>query len=512
MKKLSVDMSAKQHYKNIIINIISFCVQFAINFYISPIIVGKVGASAYGFIGLANDFVSYVSIIAAIFNSVASRFIAEAFYKKDYVTANKYFNSLIIANVLISLFLTIGNGVFIYNLEYIIKVPKYLLFDVKLSFALIFLSYIVSLLTLVFTTATFVTNRTDIQGIRNIIQYLVRFALIIILLKFVSVRIYWVAFATLVSCIVVAGINFNLTRRLTPELQITFRGASIKYVLQLGKAGCWMALMSISTVLLRGLDLIVANIFIGEYEMGLLSIARTFPNNFSTAINIIAPLFTPLFIAFYAKNEIQGLMKSVKKSINDMALVIFVPVTCFIVYSYDFYLLWQNSLSIEEVKIITTLSTIAIVQLFFEAVTAPMAQISVVVNQLKLPVIVSLGCGIISILAELIMIKFSNLGIYSIVLSTTFVMIIRYVFFNAIYAAKCLNQSAKSFFVPSIKTWISIPILFGIIYFPKFFLKLSTWKELIMAVVISVFIGYIFMFALYGRKRLKNIFIKGGIK
>ncbi len=48
-------------------NIVAFIVQFFISFYISPLIVSKVGASAYGFIGLANDFVSYAAIIATVF-------------------------------------------------------------------------------------------------------------------------------------------------------------------------------------------------------------------------------------------------------------------------------------------------------------------------------------------------------------------------------------------------------------------------------------------------------------
>ena len=67
-----------QLYKNILMNIAAFFVQFVISFYISPKIVADVGTAAYGYIGLANDFVSYVAIIATVFNSVAARFITKA--------------------------------------------------------------------------------------------------------------------------------------------------------------------------------------------------------------------------------------------------------------------------------------------------------------------------------------------------------------------------------------------------------------------------------------------------
>ena len=80
---MKINTGKKQGVKNLTMNIAAFMIQFIISFYISPTIVGKVGASAYGFIGLANDFVSYAAIISSVFNSVASRFIANAFYQKN---------------------------------------------------------------------------------------------------------------------------------------------------------------------------------------------------------------------------------------------------------------------------------------------------------------------------------------------------------------------------------------------------------------------------------------------
>ena len=479
--------------------------QFFISFYISPLIVSKVGASAYGFIGLANDFVSYAAIIATVFNSVASRFIANSFYKKDYETANYYFNSLIAANIAISAVLGLAGVLLVPNLDKVLSIPASLVFDVKLTFALIFGSYIISLLTLVFTTSTFVTNRTDIQGIRNIIQYLIRFALVVIFLNFISVRIYWVALATLIATAVISIMNMSLTKRLTPELKIDPSKAKRKYAVELAKSGSWMALTSISTVLLRGLDLTVANIFVGDYEMGLLSIARTIPNNVTSVIATIAPIFTPVFIAYYAQDDIAGLTSNVKKTINTMALILFVPISGFIVFSYDFYALWQKSLSSDELMLITMLSTLTVVQAYFNSVTSTMAQLSVVVNKLKLPVFVSLGCGIVSIAAEIVLIKCFGLGLYAIVLSTTVVMIVRYVIFNSLYAAWCLEQPMTCFLPAALKTWLSIPFLIILMILIRTVLPIHSWMGLGLDAVLAGGLGYAFMMVIYGRDELNAI-------
>lgn len=503
-----INMKKSQTYKNLAMNIIAFGVQFIINFYVSPVIVSKVGASAYGFIGLANDFVSYASIIATVFNSVASRFIANAFYKKEYDKANYYFNSLVVANFAVSGVLGVAGIVFVPNIDKFLAVSVSLLFDVKLTFALIFLSYIVSLVTLVFTTSTFVTNRTDIQGVRNIINSIIKFALIVVLLNFISVRIYWVALATLIATVVVAVMNIGLTKTLTPELIVNTKYARKKYAIELAKSGGWMTFTSISGVLLRGLDLTVANVTLGDYEMGLLSVARTIPNNVASIVATLAPIFTPAFIAFYARNDVKSLIEDVRRTIKVMAYILFVPISGFIVFSHDFYSLWQSSLTSSEVITVTVLSTLTIIQTYFDATTATMAQLSVVVNKLKIPVFVSFCCGIISLVAELLLIKYTSLGLYAIVLSTALIMIIRYVIFNSVYAAYCLEQPKGCFFLAVVKTWLSIPILIITMMAVRFVMPVQSWMDLCLDAVVCGVLGYIEMIVIYNRKSIKAVINK----
>lgn len=128
----------KQMLKNLSMNMLAFIIQFAVSFYISPTIVSKAGASAYGFIGMANDFVSYASILATVFNSVATRFIANSFYKREYGKANHYFNSLIVANLVIAGVLGVAGVVLVPNLDNVLTIPASLVTDVKITFALIF--------------------------------------------------------------------------------------------------------------------------------------------------------------------------------------------------------------------------------------------------------------------------------------------------------------------------------------------------------------------------------------
>lgn len=498
-----------QMSKNIAMNILAFAVQLIINFYISPIVVSGIGTEAYGFIGLANDFTSYASILTSVFNSVAARFIATAYYNNDYESANKYFNSLIVANLAMAGILGVVGTVIVPNLDTFLEIPASIRFDVKLTFALVFGAYILQLITTVFTTSTFVANRTDIQGMRNIINQIVRLGLIVIFLNFISLRIYWIALATLGAGVVVAVMNVSLTKVLTPHISVNLKKyAGKQYVFNLAKSGGWMAFTSLSNVLMHGLDLMIANLFIGATEMGLLSVARSFPNQFGAVIGTLAPLFTPVFVAFFAKNQIDELVKSVKKSINTLAVLLFVPICGFIVFSTEFYTLWQSSLSAEEIRIIATLSTVTLLQSYFNATTASMAQLSVVTNKLKIPVLVSLGCGVFNFALVMLLIHVTSLGVYAIVLSSTVIMVARYVIFNSVYAAWCLGVPKKTFIWQAVKTWLSVPVLLAIMWGIKCLLPVSTWGGLILDAAICAAICYLIMALLYSRQPIVRLFQK----
>lgn len=487
-----INIGKRQMSKNIIMNLLAFLFQLAINLYIAPIVVGNIDSAAYGFVSLANDFVSYATIITSIFNSVAARFIANEFYRGNILEANKYFNSLLATNVILSAgFSVLGIFIVVY-LDQVLIIPGQIVQDVKITFGLVFLAYIVNLLTTVFTTSTFVTNRTDIQGARNIVNYIIRFSIIVGLFTFLSVKIYWIALATLIANAIIGLFNIKLTNVLTPELRISIRNAGLKHVLVLASSGIWMAITSISSILIRGLDLVIANRMIGTTAMGLLSVARMMPNNVTAVINTLAPLFTPSFIFILAKKNKNSLNNSIDNSIRVMMTFLLVPVSGFIVLSRDFYALWQPSLDINEVVLVAILSNITILQAFFNASTATLAQISVVTNKLKTPVLVSLACGIVNVIVACLLIRYTNMGVLSLAVSSTVIMLLRYLFFNPTYAAYCLEQSKWTFYKPLLKSWLLIPlVVFSMIEVYKVFPDSNSWGLFCVKVIACGFVGYI---------------------
>ena len=72
-KKLAINMFGQ---------VLNLGINFCISFFLTPYIISQVGAEAYGFVGLANEFIGYAQIITVAINSMASRFIILKFQKK----------------------------------------------------------------------------------------------------------------------------------------------------------------------------------------------------------------------------------------------------------------------------------------------------------------------------------------------------------------------------------------------------------------------------------------------
>ena len=135
MNKYDIDRN-KQTAINLTSSLIVFGVNLIISFFLSPYVVKTLGVEANGFVSLANTFISYATLITIALNSMAGRFITIAIHKEDYKTANKYFNSVFIGNLIITSILLLPALICIIKLESIINISSNLVLDVKILLSL----------------------------------------------------------------------------------------------------------------------------------------------------------------------------------------------------------------------------------------------------------------------------------------------------------------------------------------------------------------------------------------
>lgn len=484
----------KQVAKNMIFSIISFVINFGISFFFTPYLIRTVGTEAYGFFPLTNTIIGYTSIITAAIGSMAGRFIIMEFYGGNINKAKTYYTTVIIANITLSLIFSIVGILGLIFLERIINIPPYLETDVKILFGLTLLSLVISLPLGILNVGLTVKNVNHYSAYSNVTSNFVRVGIMLILYWLFKPSIIYIGIAGIGSMIVGLGYGFFFKRKFLPEISFAPKTHfDIKAVWELASSGVWNSVNQLSNVLLQGLDLLIANVFISALATGEYALAKTMPSMIYTVLAMFSGAFYPQFNILYAKKEYKELHHEINKSIKVMSTLMGIPIGLLIVYGANFFSLWVPSQNTTE---LTILSTITLVPMIFGASVNPIFGIFTITNRLKVPSLVLLFSGLAQTGIVVLLLRHTSLGIYAIAIVSAIQGGLRNFLFSPQYAAHCLGMSRYSLYKPIIKGCagmvmvIAVGFLFKLIYNPE------TWVGLVgsfatAAIVVLVVNSYI---------------------
>lgn len=502
----------KQLTISIIYQTISFTFNIFINFFLTQYIVNHIGGEAYGFVGLANNFIQYAQLITVALNSMASRFITIEISKCEYNNAEKYFASLLIGNLVMILLLSPIFIILIMNLEKIINISTYLVVDVKVLWLFMVVNFIINLISSIYAISTFAKNRLDLVSKYNVISNIIKFILLIFMCYTLKPKIWFVGFSSIIASIFILFMNKYYTKKLLPQISIKYKYFDFNILKKLISSGIWSSLSKLSSILSSGLDLLITNILIGPNAMGIISIVKTIPLMIISLFSVISDVFTPQLTINYAKNNIEQIKSDLFIAIKFISFFSTIIIVAFIVLGKDFYSLWIPN---ENANILSILSAIACGYLIILIPLQPLNSIFVVVNKLKVSSISVLISSVFIIGIEMMfipMINDINTKIIIIILSTAICELIRGILFIPIYSSNCLNIKWYTFYNPILKNILSAIILFIVYSLIYNNLEISTWPQLIMYttsyLIIGIIINSIIIFNKHDRKKIINFIIK----
>ena len=504
--------SKKRFAINGFAQVFAFLVSISITFFLTPYIVARLGAAAYGFVGLASNFVSYAQIITIALNSMAGRFITISVHKNQIEDARKYFSSVFFSNIILVLFINcIAIGV-LYKLEYIVKIPEEIVGDVKLLFGCIFLNFFISLIFNVYSVSTFIRNRLDLSSTRSIVAHALKALLLIALFYFFDPAVWFIGLATVISTVYTIGTNIMFKRRLTPELKISFKYFDTKSIKELLSAGVWNIVSKFNAILCTGFNLLLANIFIGAGPMGILSITRRIPELTLTFYERINSIFAPPWTKLYAEGNTKELHSGIISSLRFFGIISIIPTAFIFVFCDHFYQMWMPS---QDAKLLYALTVAACIDLPIAMPLQPIYNIYPITNKIRANSLFGLGLFSLTFVVVLIGLNVTE-G------ETTHLMIIAgtSAAFNAIkaltflplYGAHCVKLKARLLYACTIRSLVA----FVILLVPLFLIKeqithvswLSTGLCGIACCVFGGIVGYLIILDGDSRKETRKIINK----
>lgn len=507
---------SKQSAINLIAQIVMFGVNLCISFFLVPYITEVIGVDAYGFVGLANDFVSYAQIITIAINSMASRFITIKIHEGNKEEANKFYSSVVIANIILSVILGIIGIIFVMFMQYFVNIPGDLLLDVKLLFALMFANFIISILTSTFSVATFCTNKLYLTSIKTIISQILRVIILLGAFLLLKPSVFYIGIAAVASTAYLGYCNYRYSKILTPDLIISKDYFSIKYIKILITSGIWNTFSKLSSILSSGLDLLISNIFIGSASMGIISVSKTIPNTILNAFGTITSVFTPELTISYAKKDTENMKKQLLFAVKLLGLFSAIPMTILFAYGREFYTLWVPE---QNTTLLYFLTCVSILGLCISLPLEPLWNIFTVTNKVKNSSLFLFVNSALTIIIVFILLNFFEnplIRMFIIVSVSVCFSIIRSLTFLPLYGAKCINIKLTTFYPTILKNLLVILISTIISFGIKQILHINSWMTLIVAAIltsiISIMISLFFTTTKDERKKIWQLIFKNNKK
>ncbi|MBO5342416.1 MAG: hypothetical protein J6A73_07025 [Lachnospiraceae bacterium] len=500
--------ASKRTLINVSCSVITLILNLIISFFLSPFIVENIGVEANGFVVLANNFVMYGQLIVTALNSMAARYITVSYVQKDYKKAQLYYNSVFWGNLIIVAILIIPAALFIVFMELLINIPSELIVDVKILFGFVFFNFFIGTAMPNWDCGTYATNRMDRMYLPTMATTVFRSVFLFIVFMICVPKVWYIGLAASLVCLMSLAINAYNTHKLTPELKILLKPGQITYsksaIKELVGSGIWNSASNAGIILLDGLDLLICNIVLGPGVMGVATLSKILAEYISQLSIAIRDALAPGLTIHYGKGDMNALLKEIKRAMKITSMLITIPVAGVIVLGNRFFALWVPS---QDATILHMLACISVMGYVFTSGIQILYTVFPTVNKVKENAVAVLISGVISVILMTILVCFTDMGIWAVMLVSEVVCLIRNMFFTVPVTAKYLGVSSKHFYKQVLVSVISTIVLVFVGYGATFWIPNRGWGDFVLTVLIMLIIGFLIQFiAVFRKQERREIF------
>ena len=402
------------------------------------------GAEANGYTQLAANFVMYATLLTTAFNSMASRFVSVAYHQGKTDKAKCYYSSVYVVNIgLIALLLPVSIAVAL-KLEHIIVIDNVDIIDVKLLFGCVFANFFIGMMSSLYSISMYVKNAIFYSNILNCVRTVCNAVLLLVVFSLLPIKIFYVSLVALILSVVMLPAYVYYQNKLLPEIhfdKVSFSWSAVKEMLL---SGIWNSVNQCGHLLLTGLDLLLSNLFISPYAMGVVAVSKTIPSAIIQLATTINSNFSPSITQSWAMGDYNSVLQELRMAMKISIVIVSVPIVTFCCLGVSFYSLWQPTLAPVVLTVLSVLGCSAFIVL---AGTQVLYNVLTASNRLKINSLTFLAMGVVNVVGVYFGLKYcSRYGMYIIIGTSSFLTTIRQLVIILPYTAKLLNQHWTTFY------------------------------------------------------------------
>ncbi len=427
---------------NILTNILVIFLNLAFNLYVTPLYINKLGLGVYGYIGVITNFISFLSVMTIILNSMVGRFYAISINQNQREEANKYISTAFYVGLgLDILLLPVLIFIAIHLDSFIVVSPEYL-GDVKIAFILTAFAFLINVISLVNMTGAYALNRLDINNFIRLFMIGIRFAVIMYLFHTFNAKVYYLGISLILENLFSVIITYITFKKLVPDLEYSIRFFSKKKMIELLSSGFFNAIVLLGDLLMSQVLLVVANHVIPAAEVGVLGSFIVIINGLKSLASAISSAFSPTTLKYYAQSAIESLMENSLIAVIMIGSIIGWVASIFCIMDIRFFYIWLGKdFSYYQLSIIfLTLPMISILT------TSQFHVILQALNQLIPYSFATIICGFISIGVMYLLGSYFGWGMLGLIIGCNLMAFVQHIFILPHFVHHYLKHSIKNIY------------------------------------------------------------------
>lgn len=473
---------------------IAVIINTIMNLCIIPIVSNRIGIEAYGFVTLANTMITYIDIISLAINSFASRYVAVEYHKGKIKKAKIYYSSVFISDFILSVVIVVFMVLAVPNLQHFLVISNTLEKDIKLLFFIVFIRYIFVLMRSAFEIPAFIKNKIYLTEQIRSLSYIIQIFILLVTCVLYPAKVWYVGIASMIAAFFMLLSEIAIASKMTPDLCISINDFSLKHLTEIISSGIWNSINNIGNQLNSGLDLLITNKLLSELALGLISISKTFGSMCYILANSIGNALKPKQLEYYTKNDMKSLVYEFRKAMRITGVICSIIIAGFYACGEDFLNLWLHTSRIDE---IFKLSMIVLFGDIITGVVNPLFYSYTLSNKIKVPCIITLLLGFLNVIGMYLLISYTNLGMYAVVLTTVVLNMIHFID-TPLYSCYCLKLPYRTFYPTVLRHLFNTVVLLLVMHMLKGILPYAnTWIGLCLKIllcgVIELFISVLTM-------------------
>ncbi len=454
----SSTQEAKKHLiANVLTNMLLVFVSAVINIWLTPYLINHLGLKVYGMIPLVISFIAYFNLFTISISSSVSRYVAIHFGKGQLDKSNTYFNSALIALLGFCVVLLIPVIVLSLSFSAIFRVPQGYESDAGWLFFYIMLSSFFLAIASTFHVSTFVRHRFDISNAVTIGSSLLRLGVTVACFTYLAPSLRYFGFAYSVMAFFYLLSFIALTRILTPQIRIDFKLFNWKALLEMGRMSGWIAVNQVGAILYLSVSFIIINLFLGSEQVGRYGPIAQLVVLLISLGAALSNVFAPIAFDYIARNRTDILVLQMRRSTKFLGLMIGFAMGLICGLANPILTRWLGPSFAD----LSPLVWLLVGPWQISISVKPMYSMFRGFDKVKVPGIVTLIGGIVNVCLSIVLVCFTELGIYGVALALLICLASKNLLFTPVYAAVITGCPPMTFIkdiIPGIVMSLSVTL------------------------------------------------------